>query len=113
MNANLRIEIKAILNAYQEEMETLIADVKDDRKERTGCQEATGESREDGAKSRNAQSVVEHREVPKEEAAVKSSGAPKKWHGGWHLAPRRRGEPKEKIRRNCGSRKKLAAAGRR
>jgi hypothetical protein len=30
-------------------------------------------------------SVAVHEEVPKEEAAVKSFGAPKKWHRGRHL----------------------------
>jgi hypothetical protein len=40
-------------------------------------------------------SEVEHREVPMEEAAVKSSGTMKKWHWGWNLAAGRCGEPKE------------------
>jgi single-stranded DNA-specific DHH superfamily exonuclease len=34
------------------------------------------------------QSIVEHQEVPMEEAAVKSPGAMKKWHRGRNLATR-------------------------
>jgi hypothetical protein len=56
------------------------------------------------------QSEVEHREVPMEEAAVKSSETMKKRHRGRHLAAGRRGEPKELARGDCGSRRKLAAA---
>jgi hypothetical protein len=58
------------------------------------------------------ESEVEHREVPMEEAAVKSSGALKQQHRGRHLAAGRRGEPKELTRGDCGSRRKLAATGR-
>jgi hypothetical protein len=52
---------------------------------------------------------VEHREVPTEGAAVKSSGARKKRHRDRHLAAGRRGEPKELTRGDCGSQRKLAA----
>jgi hypothetical protein len=31
------------------------------------------------------QSQEEHQEVPKKEAAARSSGTPKKWHRGWNL----------------------------
>jgi hypothetical protein len=41
------------------------------------------------------ESEVEHREVPTEEAALKSSGTMKKRHRGRHLGAERRGEPKE------------------
>jgi hypothetical protein len=50
--------------------------------------------------------VVEHQEVPMEEAAVKSLATMKKRHRGWHLAAGRREEPKELIRGECGSRRK-------
>jgi hypothetical protein len=55
------------------------------------------------------ESGTEYREVPKEEAAVKSSGTMKKRHKGRHLAAGRRGEQKKLIRGDCGSRRKLAA----
>jgi hypothetical protein len=50
------------------------------------------------------------REVPKEGAAVKSSGALKKRHGGWHLAAERCRKLKEWTKGICGSQRKLAAA---
>jgi hypothetical protein len=56
------------------------------------------------------ESKVEHQEVPKEEAVVKSSGAQKKRHRGWNLAAGCHGKSKELTRRDCGSRRKLAAA---
>jgi hypothetical protein len=52
----------------------------------------------------------EHREVPQEVAAVKSSGTMKKRHRDRHLAAGRCGKPKELTRGDCGSRRKLAAA---
>jgi hypothetical protein len=58
------------------------------------------------------QSEAMHREVPKEEAAAKSSGALKKPHRGRQVAAGRCGQPEGRTRGNCGSRKKLAAAGR-
>jgi hypothetical protein len=39
--------------------------------------------------------VAVHEDVPKEEAAVKTFGAVKRWHGDRHLAVRRRGQPKK------------------
>jgi hypothetical protein len=56
------------------------------------------------------QSESEHREVPKEYAAVKPVRGRKKRHRGRHLAAGRRGEPKELAQGDCGSRRKLAAA---
>jgi hypothetical protein len=41
------------------------------------------------------ESRVEHWEVPKEHAAVKSSGIIKKRHRGWNLAAGRRKKPEE------------------
>jgi hypothetical protein len=114
MNANLRKEMKSTVNAFQERMDASIADMKDGRKERTACQEAAEANPEKlETNPEMMQSVGEHREVPKEEAAVRSSGALKKWHRGRHLASGRRREPKERTRGNCGSRSKLAAARRR
>jgi hypothetical protein len=56
------------------------------------------------------ESEVEHWEVPMEEAAVKSSGTMKKRHRGRQLVAGQLREPKELTPRECGSRKKLAAA---
>jgi hypothetical protein len=53
---------------------------------------------------------VEHREVPMEEATVKSSETMKKRHRGWHLTTGRCGEPKGLNQGDCGSRRKLTAA---
>jgi hypothetical protein len=58
------------------------------------------------------QSEAVHREVPKEGAAAKSSGALRKRHGSRKPATGSRRKPKERPRGNCGSRKKLSAAGR-
>jgi hypothetical protein len=58
------------------------------------------------------QSEAEHLEVPKEEAAVKSSGIPKKWHKGQNVAAGHHQKPKEQTQGSCGSQKKLAAAHR-
>jgi hypothetical protein len=57
-------------------------------------------------------SAVVHKEVLKEEAAVKSSGALKKLHGDQHLAIGRCGKLKEWTQGKVASRKKLTAARR-
>jgi hypothetical protein len=57
-------------------------------------------------------SVAEHQEVTVEEAAVKSLGALKKQHMGWHLVAGCHSQLQERTQGNCGSRKKLAAASR-
>jgi hypothetical protein len=56
------------------------------------------------------QSVVEHQNVPSEEVAVMSVGEPRKRRTVGKSTAGRREEPKERIRGNCGSRRKLAAA---
>jgi hypothetical protein len=58
------------------------------------------------------QSEAEHWEVPKEEATVKSSGAPKKHHRGQYVAAEDHQKPKEWTWGSCGSQKNLAAARR-
>jgi hypothetical protein len=58
------------------------------------------------------ESKAVHEEVPKEEAAAKSSGVLNKWHRGRHLAAEGQGELVERTRGNCGSWKKLAATSR-
>jgi hypothetical protein len=55
------------------------------------------------------ESESEHREFLNENAVVKPVRGRKKLHRGRKQAAGRRGEPKELIRGDCGSRKKLAA----
>jgi hypothetical protein len=55
------------------------------------------------------ESEAEHREVPKEDEAVKPVGALKKQHSGWHLAAGHRGKLKEWTQGKDGCQKKLAA----
>jgi hypothetical protein len=70
------------------------------------CEEAT----EACLESKEPTSMeVEHEEVPKEDAAVETSGALKKWHRERHLAVRRHGQPKKQTPGYGGSWKKLAA----
>jgi hypothetical protein len=69
--------------------------MKDGRKETMARQEATEANPEKmELNPEKMQSVAEHREVPKEEGAVKSPGALKKQHRGRHLAAGGCGEPK-------------------
>jgi hypothetical protein len=112
MNASLKEEIKSgqaemrsIVSTVGEKIDALIADMKDGRKERTAWQEAM-----EARLGCEEPTSVEHREVPTEEAAVKSSRTMKKRQRGRHPAAGRRGEPKERTRGDCGSRRKLAAA---
>jgi hypothetical protein len=62
------------------------------------------------ANSEEMKSVVEHEEVPKEEAVVKPVSALKKWHGDWNLAAGHCQKLKERNQGNVGSWKMLAAA---
>jgi hypothetical protein len=79
----------------------------------TACQEvmeAYPEKMETNPEEMQSEAV--HEEVLKEEAAVKSFGAMKKWHRHRHLAAGRYRKPKERTQGNGGSQKKLAAAHR-
>jgi hypothetical protein len=87
-------------------MEAWVENMRTCRKETTAFQKATEANPEE------IQSEAVHREVPKEEAAEKSSGVLKKRHRGRHLAAGRRSQPEGKTRGNCGSRKEFAAARR-
>jgi hypothetical protein len=83
------------------------------QEETTGCQEATETYREKmEANPEEIEFETEHEKVPKEDAAVNPAGALKKRHRGRHPAAGRRGQPKERTRGICGSRKKLDAARR-
>jgi hypothetical protein len=107
--------------------------MKDGRKERTACQEATEaylEKIEPHPGEKEAvvdwqevpneektelnqemmQSEVEHREVPTDKTTVKSSGTMKKRHEGRHLTAGHCGKPKELTQGDCGSHRRLAAA---
>jgi hypothetical protein len=68
-------------------MDALIENTRDDRKETMSCQltmKACLDSKEPNPE--DMESEVERREVPTEEAAVKSSGTMKKRHRDRHLA---------------------------
>jgi hypothetical protein len=96
--------MRSIVNAW-------IADMKDDQEETMSCQVMTEtflDSKE--LNPEDMESEMEHREVPTEEAAVKSSGTMKKWHRGRYQATGRRGGPKELTRGERGSQRKLAVA---
>jgi hypothetical protein len=98
-------EKEAVLEPQEKpNQEVAIHFPRDDRKETMSCQVTTAaclDSKED------IEPEVEHREVPMEEAAVKSSGTIKKQHKGRHLAAGRRREPKGLTLGDCGSRRKL------
>jgi hypothetical protein len=97
-------EMRFIVNVW-------IADMKKDRKETMSCHVTTDACQD--SKELNLEDVkfeVEHREVPMEETAVKSSRTMKKRHKGRHLVAGRRGEPNELPRGDCGSQRKLASA---
>jgi hypothetical protein len=59
---------------------------------------------------RMMQSIEEHQDIPNEHIAVMPVAEPRKRRRGRKSTAGRRGEPKERIRGICGSRRKLAAA---
>jgi hypothetical protein len=87
--------MRSTVSAIAEKMDAWIANKRDDQKERTAHQKAM-EARPEKMEPHPEKmgSGAEHREVPKEEAAVKTSGAMKKRHRGWNLAAGRHREPK-------------------
>jgi hypothetical protein len=81
------------------------------RSETAASQEATEADTEKTEPARGMmQSVAEHQVAPKEHATVETGKLLKKRHRGRKPTAERRGEPKELTHRDCGSRKKLAAA---
>jgi hypothetical protein len=62
------------------------------------------------ADAEEVKSVVEHEEIPKEEAAMKRARALKKWHRDQHVDAGRCGQLKERTQGNGGCQKKLAIA---
>jgi hypothetical protein len=78
----------------------------------TTCHEATEAYREKvQTNPRMMQSVVEHQEIPKEEASVVPIGGLRKWHEDYNLTTGHRQKPKGRIQENCESRKRLTIAG--
>jgi hypothetical protein len=59
-----------------------LMDLKDGQKETTACNEATGTKLDPGM----MQSIEEHQEIPKEDAAVMPVGEPRKQHRVCNLA---------------------------
>jgi hypothetical protein len=57
------------------------------------------------------QSVEEHHEIPKEDAAVMPVGEPRKRRRDRNLAVGRHQKPKRRIQESCESRKRLNIAG--
>jgi hypothetical protein len=87
MNASLRERIQSGKAEKRSIVSAWIANMRDGRKGTMSGQvtaEACLDSKE--LDPEGMESKVEHREVPMEEAAVKSSGTMKKRHKGWHLA---------------------------
>jgi hypothetical protein len=131
-------EIRSIFEAIKPKIHTWIANIRDDRKERTSCQETTDAHLEceeptpldtqacqetiDCHEATEAdmekiepdpemmQSLGEHQEVPKEDARVNPVKGRKKQHTGQKLAAGRCGEPGGLTRGNCESWRNLAAA---
>jgi hypothetical protein len=131
-------EMKFTVDAFQEKMDVLIANRKDDRKE-TSCQETTEahlecekqtsvdmeseevaihslkECRSEKAASQKVteteadpgkmQSVEEHQEIPKEEAALMPVGGLRKRRRDRNLAAGCHQKPKRRIRASCESRR--------
>jgi hypothetical protein len=124
MNANpkeIKEDIKtnkAKAEANQEEMiakmDAWLTEMRAWRKETTACQEATEAClKRMEPTSLELESESEHREVLKEDVAVKTVGALKKRYRDWHLEVGLRGQPKKWAQGNGGSRKMLAAFCRR
>jgi hypothetical protein len=119
--ACLLAEIKAEIRASQAKMGAnqattdanlkIITEMRAWRKDTTTCQEKT-DATDLVANPEEKESATVHKEVPKEEAAVKPVRALKKRHGDRHLAVEGRGKPKKRTQGDGGSRKKLAAARR-
>jgi hypothetical protein len=92
-------EIRSTLNEW-------LMDLKDGRKETTACNGAT----ETEPDSRMMQSIGEHQEIAKVDAAVMLVGEPRKRRRICNLAAERRQKRKERSRGNRGYRRKSAAA---
>jgi hypothetical protein len=104
-------EMKSTVNAFQERMDTSIANRKDGRKGRTSCQEATkADTQKTEPGPRMMQSVEEHQEIPKEDAAVMPVRGLTKRRRDRYLAASRRQKQKGRIQASGESRRRLTVA---
>jgi soluble cytochrome b562 len=87
----------AKLDIYREEIDVWLEEKKEGGKEMTAYQEAME------AYSEKIKSLVEHQEVPEEEAAVETLGTLEDRYGDRHLAAGRRRPAKKRIQGNGGS----------
>jgi hypothetical protein len=83
-----------------------LMDLNDGRKETTACNEVTETKLDPGL----MQSLEEHQDIPKGEAAVMPVGEPRKRHRVRNLAAERRQKMRERTQGYCESKRKLAAA---
>jgi hypothetical protein len=101
-------ENEAILERQRVHKEdTEIHSQREEQNETKACNEATEKIEENPG---IMQSAEEHQDVPNEDVAVMTVGEQRKRRRGRKSNAGRRGEPKELIRGNGGSRKKLAGA---
>jgi hypothetical protein len=99
-------EIRSIVNAW-------IADMKVDRLETIATHEETEAYTEKiQPDPRMMQSVAEHQEVPKEEAALMPVGGLRKRRRDWNLAAGCCQKPKGRIQASCESQERLTVTGR-
>jgi uncharacterized protein YlxW (UPF0749 family) len=94
LKETIQHEIKAVIQPTRAELD-----------ETTACNGATGTEPDPGM----MQSIEEHQEIPKGEAAVMPVGEPRKQHRVWNLATDHRQKQKERTKGYSGSRRKLAA----
>jgi hypothetical protein len=101
------LECEKQTSVDMESAEVAIHSLKECRSETAASQEVTETDPDPGT----MQSVEEHQEIPKEEAAVMPVGGLRKRRRDRNLATRRRQKPKGRIRASCESRSRLTFAG--
>jgi hypothetical protein len=100
MLARMREDIKYGQAEMRSTLDEWLMDLKDGRKETTACSEATETKLDPGS----MQSIEEHQDIPKGEAAVMPVGEPRKRRRGCNLAAERRQRRKERIQEEVGCR---------
>jgi hypothetical protein len=112
-NQRERTSCQETTEAHLECKESILADMKACR-ETTACHDATKADTEKNEPDPGMmQSIKDHQEIAKEEAAVMLIGGLRKRRRIQNLAVEHRQKPKEKTRGYCGSRKRVTVAGRR
>jgi hypothetical protein len=106
MLARMREEIKSGQAEMRSTLDEWLMNLKNGRKDTTACNEATETKLDPGL----MQSIEEHQDILKGEAAVTPVGEPRKRRKICNLAAEHRQKRKERTRGNCESRRKLAAA---